>query len=100
VEAARHLAINAIHEAGKDPTERLNYMAERLLARPLSPDEVQVLSTSLQKFMTTYAKRPDEASALLKIGDSPQPTDVPPSEQAAWTMVASQFLNLDETLNK
>jgi hypothetical protein len=98
VEAARHFANIAIH-AGNDPGARLDFMSNRLLSRPLTSDEKQVLLTSLNKFLATYEKNPQAALALLKIGDSPQPMDAPAPEQAAWTMVASQFLNLDEALN-
>ncbi len=98
MEAARHFANLAIH-AGNTPEARLDYMSNRLLARPLSSDEKQVLMLSLNKFLAVYEKNPQEATTLLKIGDSPQPMDAPAPEQAAWTMVASQFLNLDESLN-
>jgi hypothetical protein len=99
MEAARHLAAGAIH-AGGDPAKRLDYISERLLARPLAEDEQSVLLKSLADFNQTYAKEPDAAAKVIKIGDSPVDTTIPAPEQAAWTMVASEFLNLDETLNK
>jgi hypothetical protein len=47
-----------------------------------------------------YARAPEAAAALLEVGESPHSEDVPAPELAAWTMVASQFLNLDEALTK
>jgi hypothetical protein len=99
MEAARHLAVNAIQSA-RDPEKRLDYISERLLARPLAEDEQSVLLKTLANFDETYAKEPDAAAKVIKIGDSPPNTTIPAPEQAAWTMVASEFLNLDETLNK
>jgi len=100
MEAARHLAVNAIQTAGKDPAHRLDYMSERLLARPLAENEESVLLKNLADFNQTYAKKPDAAAKLIRIGDSPPNTAIPAPEQAAWIMIASEFLNLDETLNK
>jgi hypothetical protein len=99
MEAARHLAVNAILSGG-DPARRLDYMSERLLARPLAEDEQSVLLKTLADFNQTYTKQPDAAAKVIRIGDSPPNTTIPAPEQAAWTMVASEFLNLDETLNK
>ncbi len=99
IEAARHLALRAISSAG-DPAARLDYMSERLLARPLDEREKAVFLKSVTEFTDSYSKKPDAALELVKVGDSPPDTKVPAPEQAAWTMVASEFLNLDETLNK
>jgi len=37
---------------------------------------------------------------VLKVGESPVDATLPPAELASWTVVASQFLNLDEFLTK
>ena len=37
---------------------------------------------------------------LLGIGESPRNEKLNPAELAAWTMVASTVLNLDETITK
>jgi hypothetical protein len=98
MEASRHLAAKAI-AGGSDDSARLDYLSNLLLSRPLQDEEKQVLEDSLNQFLSIYEKNPQKAAALLKIGDSPQPSTAPAPEQAAWTMVASQFLNLDEALN-
>jgi hypothetical protein len=36
----------------------------------------------------------------VAVGDSSPIASIPAPELAAWTMVASQFFNLDEALNK
>ncbi len=100
VEAAQHLALLAI-AAAPDPAGRLDYMSERLLARPLEEREKGILLKNVADFDALYARKPDAAAQLIKpIGGAPLETPAPAPEQAAWTMVASEFLNLDETLNK
>ncbi len=76
-------------------------MSERLLARPLDEREKGILLKNVADFSDVYAKKPDAAAQLIKVGETPRWTRrAPAPEQAAWTMVANQFLNLDETLNK
>jgi hypothetical protein len=53
-----------------------------------------------QQINSRYAARPDEAQALLSVGQLPADKTIPALEQATWTMLASVVLNLDETLNR
>jgi hypothetical protein len=99
VEAARNLAALAL-AASPETSERLGFMSLRVLARPLTPAESTLLTTTLSDLRAQYDSAPDEAAALLHVGESPAPTGPAPAELAAWTMVASTFLNLDEALNK
>ena len=99
VEASRQLAQRALRLAGDDAA-RLDAAAVRLLCRPLRAEEKQVLREGLAHFRAHYSARPADAEALLKVGDSPADAALPKPELAAWTMVCSQILNLDEVLNK
>ena len=47
-----------------------------------------------------YTAQPNEAAALVHVGESKAPADTPKPELAAWTMVASTILNLDEVVTK
>jgi hypothetical protein len=47
-----------------------------------------------------YAANPKDAHSLMSIGESRRDRSIPEPELAAWTMVASEMLNLDETVNK
>ena len=38
--------------------------------------------------------------SCLAVGESPRDEELDPAELAAWTMVASVILNLDETVTK
>jgi hypothetical protein len=100
VEAARNLAQVAIGAAGEDDAARLDAIATRVIARPLEAEERSDLAPVIAELRERYARAPEAAAALLEVGESPHSEDVPAPELAAWTMVASQFLNLDEALTK
>jgi hypothetical protein len=75
-------------------------MARRVLSRPLRATEAPILEASHTALLARYTQTPADAAALLSVGErKPDPAFEPP-QLAAWTMVASQLMNLDETLNK
>jgi mono/diheme cytochrome c family protein len=99
VEASRVLAQHTLKGPGDDRA-RLHAAAGRVLCRPLKPAETAILADSLAKMRKHYVAQPADAAALLGVGDAKADDQVPRTELAAWTMVCSQLLNLDETLNK
>ena len=100
IEAARHLAEQAIAKGGATWEDRLHFMAMRLLARDFRPEEIAVLRGSHEKLTAFYKVRPEAARQLLAVGESPAPEKSDPVELASWTMLANELLNLDEVLNK
>jgi len=100
VEAARRLAEVAIREGGKDDAERLDAMGRRVLARPLEIAERRALEPVVRDLREHYAQDVRASRALVAVGDSAPVASIPAPELATWTMVASQFFNLDEALNK
>ena len=100
VEAARALAQRVIKEGGKQPQQRIRLMSEILLSHEAPPPMAAVLEDSLAQMQKHYAADPKAANALLGVGESRSDASIPATELAAWTMVASEMLNLDETLNK
>jgi hypothetical protein len=99
IEAARNLAQHAI-ESSADNDRRLNFVAERLLARPLRLEELTIVRSTLEKFEQHYAAKTDDAKKLVTVGESKPADKVPTPQLAAWTMVANELMNLDEVLNK
>ena len=53
-----------------------------------------------EKIRTHYQGKPEEAKALLAVGESKADPAIEPVELAAWTMVSNELFNLDEVLNK
>jgi Protein of unknown function (DUF1553)/Protein of unknown function (DUF1549)/Planctomycete cytochrome C/Concanavalin A-like lectin/glucanases superfamily len=100
IEAARGLAERVIREGGAKPGDRIDRMSEILLAHDPGPRTRAVLETSLDQMQKHYAADPKAAHALVHVGESKPAANIPEPELAAWTMVANEMLNLDETLNK
>jgi mono/diheme cytochrome c family protein len=99
VEASRTLAARALHEATTFDA-RLDAVSLRLLGRAFTPDERTVVRRTLDDALTTYRRAPAAARELLAVGASPADAQLPAPELAAWTLVASQVMNLDEALTK
>ena len=99
IEAARKLAERAVQAAGT-PEARLDFLARATIARPLEPRETKVLLGAAETFRTKLASDADKVKALLAIGESKTDESLSAPEIAQWTLVASQFLNLDEFLTK
>jgi hypothetical protein len=100
IEAARALAQRVIHEAGPQPEARINRMSEILLAHDATPKTAAVLESSLQQMQKHYTVDTKAAHALVHEGESHAGSNISEPELAAWTMIANEMLNLDETLNK
>jgi len=100
VEAARALAERVIKEGGEQPAQRIRLMSEILLAHDPSPQMASVMVSSASQMEMHYAKDHSAAEKLLDVGEKKPDTSIPAPELAAWTMVASEMLNLDETLTK
>ena len=99
VEASRYLAQRAMREAdGFD--RRLDFVTTRLLARPLTERERAIARRTYKGFIGFYGSDTGEAKKLLSTGETPPDEALPPTESAAWTMLASQIMNLDEVLNR
>ena len=47
-----------------------------------------------------YVADPAAAAKLLAVGESPRNEKLPTADLAAWTVVASTILNLDEVLTR
>ncbi len=99
VEAARHLAARMM-ASSDNVSERLGLAARALLARNLKAQELTVLLSALQRHQESFAGDPAAAAALLGVGATAPPTEQRTPEWAAYTMVASTLLNLDEALTK
>jgi hypothetical protein len=99
VEAARVLAQRAIQEAGGDPAARVRFLFRQATARAPAERETRVLLELAQRRLEHYRKQPELARKLITAGASPA-ANMNPVELAAWTMVASTILNLDETITK
>jgi hypothetical protein len=100
VEAARALAQRAIHEGGKADASRITHAFRLVTARPPVRDELATLTNLLRRERKHYRNHQDEALSLLNVGESKRDERIDTSELAAWTVVCSAILNLDESITK
>ncbi len=100
MEAARHLAQRTLLEGGNDFEQRLQWLALRLVARPLRSQEVAIIERSLRGLQDDYRAHPADADSLLGVGESPRDASLDAAELAAWTMLVNELMNLDEVLTK
>jgi hypothetical protein len=100
VEAARWLAQRAMIYGGTDARSRIDFVFRGATARTPSTKEVRVLRVLFQQQVARYRVDKKAALDLLGVGESKWDATLDASELAAWTMVASAVLNLDETITK
>lgn len=99
VETSRNLASKALTEQ-KDFDTRLDLISQRLLARKLDPAEKAVVKETLAAALTYYTAKPEEARLAISTGESKALESIPAPELAAWSIIASQIFNLDETVTR
>ena len=91
MEASRTLALQLVKQGG-DATTRLQWLSKRVLSRDATPQELSVLTRELDRALKHYRERPDDAPKYL------QSSPANATEVAAYTVVASLMLNLDEAI--
>jgi mono/diheme cytochrome c family protein len=99
-ESARTLAQRALLAARGDFERQLDFMAMRLLARPLDGKELEIAKRAYGDYKNYYAAHPEDARQAISVGESKAESSLSASELAALTMLASQLMNLDEVLQK
>ncbi len=95
LEASRALAQRALPES-----DRIHWMFRLVTDRDPSSKETEILTKLYEKEHAHYADHKDAAQKLIAIGESKPDPRADPSDLAAWTMVASTILNMDETVTK
>jgi len=99
-EAARHLGWRMLREGGATDADRLRYGFRLVTARAPRDAEQAILTENLAAHRARYAAEVEAAKKTIAVGDSPVPAEAAPAELAAYTMVASLLLNLDEVVTK
>jgi mono/diheme cytochrome c family protein len=99
LEASRKLAERLMARTGTD-AERVAWAFRMATARQPAADEQAVLLRVLAQQREYYRTHRDAAGALLKLGEAPRDPSFDDIELAAWTLLSSTVLNLDETVTK
>jgi hypothetical protein len=99
VEASRKLAERMMNEA-KTTEERISFAFRLATARKPTEGEIAVLRRIFEAQVAEYRKDAKKALKLLSAGEAKRDEKLDAAELAAWTIVASAILNLDETVTK
>ncbi|MEE8467814.1 MAG: PSD1 and planctomycete cytochrome C domain-containing protein [Planctomycetota bacterium] len=99
VEAARHLAERML-KGGETFAARLDVGFVLCTARPADDLRRSVMSEIFEEQLAVFTEDPARAEELLSVGESERDTELDQAQHAAWTVLASMLLNLDETLTR
>ena len=92
IEAANHLAKRTLDQPNLVADgQRIHWLFETVTCRLPSDQAKQELETLLTDITTYYKQRPDDAKMLCGSTNA---------AEAAWTILASTMLNLDEVVSK
>jgi hypothetical protein len=106
VEASRHFAGRILREGGDTDEARLQFAFRLLTARRADARELSVLQGVLQRHRADFTSRPEDAGRFLDAATTLlKPNHLArdksqDAELAAWTMLASLLMNLDEAVTK
>ena len=100
LEASRALAQRMLKEGGSTDPQRLAYGFRVVLGRNPTPVEAGILARGLARMLTKYQEDAKAAKEVISIGDLKNDPKLNPSQLAAYTLMGSTMLNLDETITK
>jgi hypothetical protein len=100
VECARLLAQSMIREGGSEIAARIDAGMLRSVSRKASDAEQKILQNILDGARQRFSGDPSKAQSFNATGATPPDSSLDAVELAAWTVVASTLLNLDETISK
>jgi hypothetical protein len=101
VESARKLAERMMSELPNAlPADRIDFAFRLATARAASDKERTLLESVFLSELADYRVNETPATRLLGVGESKRDEQLDSAELAAWTVVASIILNLDETVTK
>jgi hypothetical protein len=100
VEVARAVAQRAMTEMGAGTQRSIGHAFRLLIGRHASERELAVLTRLYDEQCQEFKARPDDALALLAVGDHQRNEQLDSTQLAAMTIVAQALLNHDESVTK
>jgi len=100
VEASRHLAQRMILEGGRKTEARVEFGYKLALASDPGAEKRSILVDGLKQYRKHFKLNKEDAEAFINVGDSKPDTSIKAEELAAYTMLASVILNLDEVITR
>ncbi len=100
VEAARMFAQRILREGGTTSREQIVFAFRTATSRNPREEEITLLLNLLEQYRNDYTTRPEQAQALVSVGEFPRDANLDAGLHAAWTLIANLLLNLDESVTK
>jgi hypothetical protein len=100
IEASRKMAERVMTESGPSVDQRIDFAFKLATAREPRPQELAVLRHVFEAQLDAYRNDAKAVHKLLSVGESPRNLELDPPRLAAWTIVCSMILNLDETVTR
>ena len=100
VEAARFLAQRTVDSEQPAANDKIQFMFQNCLARPANEKELKIIADTLAAYEKSYEADVDSAKELIAIGEQPADEKYNAVELAAWTMIASLIMNMDEFVTR
>ncbi|MDA0833346.1 MAG: PSD1 and planctomycete cytochrome C domain-containing protein [Planctomycetota bacterium] len=97
VEAARTLGTRLLTSPSSEEGSRIHVAFRLTLGREPLLAEQQAFIELLNSARTYYRQHPDQSEI---VADPKRPTEIPPAESAAWTILSRTVLNLDEFVTR
>ncbi|CCH56762.1 protein of unknown function DUF1549 [Fibrisoma limi BUZ 3] len=99
VEAARVLAQRGLAQ-GQTGDVFINNAFKAVVSRSARPAEIDLMKQLYAEELSDFRRNPKRAKELLSVGEYPMDKKLNPEELAAWTVVASTIMNVDEAIIK
>ena len=99
MEASRVLAEKTLTSKLKD-VDRINYVFQWVTSRKPKPEELSILQTRLGQLRKEFSRDTNEAKKLTSIGEFRKNDELDLTDHAAYTVLSSLLLNLDETITR
>lgn len=100
VESARMLAQRMLNEGGDRPVDRITKGFRLATGRVPDELETELLQSSLGSQLAYFKRNPDAAAKLIAVGEKDNAPELEAEELAAYAVVGSLILNLDEVITK
>ncbi len=100
VEAARVLGARLHRDAQGDVPAMIRQGFLQCLSRPPDAREMEITTRLYREQLAYFQDRPEEAAALLKVGNAKPPGDIPAPQAAAAAVLAQALLNHDACVVK
>ncbi len=98
IEAARALAQRDLSSAAPATADRIRFVFRLATGREPSSREFEILDGLYKKEIVHYDRDRSAAAKLVSVGESSRNPRYDVAELAAWTLVSSTILNMDETI--